>query len=116
MGDFNLIRRPKNRNKSGGDINLTQAFNEAISNMGIVELPLSSQAYTWPNRQQNPLLERLDWFFISQAWSLEFPRTKAKTLARDVSDHVPCIITIQTKVPKPRVFKFENFWLEHPTF
>jgi hypothetical protein len=53
---------------------------------------------------------------MSQAWSLEFPRTKAKTLSRDVSDHVPCIITIQTEVPKPRVFRFENFWLEHPAF
>jgi hypothetical protein len=53
---------------------------------------------------------------MSQAWSLEFHRTKAKTLSRDVSDHIPCIITIQTEVPKPRVFRFENFWLEHPAF
>jgi hypothetical protein len=33
MGDFNLIRRPEIRNKSGGDISLMNAFNEAISKL-----------------------------------------------------------------------------------
>jgi exonuclease III len=60
IGDFNLIRRPENRNKPGGDPNMMMAFNEAISKLGILELPLSGQQYTWSNMQQNPLLERLD--------------------------------------------------------
>jgi hypothetical protein len=54
--------------------------------------------------QQNPLIERLDWVFISQAWSLEYPRTMARTLTRDTSDHVPCAIFIKTEVSKPRIF------------
>jgi hypothetical protein len=41
VGGFNLIRRPKNRNKSGGDNNMMMAFNEAISKLGIIELPLA---------------------------------------------------------------------------
>jgi hypothetical protein len=69
VGGFNLIRRPENRNKPGGDNNMMMAFNEAISKLGIIELPLAGQEYTWSNNQQQPLLERLDWFFISQAWS-----------------------------------------------
>jgi exonuclease III len=116
MGDFYPIRRQENRNKPGGDPNLMIRFSDAVSKLGLVEIPLSVQAYTWSNKQQNPLLERLDWFFISQVWSLEFPGTKAKTLARDVSDHVPCLITIKTDVPKPRVFIFENYWLQHNSF
>jgi hypothetical protein len=40
---------------------------------------------------------------MSHAWSLEFPGTNVKTLTRDVSDHVPCAIIIQNKVPKSRV-------------
>jgi exonuclease III len=43
LGDFNLIIRPKNRNKPGGDSNLMLAFNEAISKLGIIEPPLSGQ-------------------------------------------------------------------------
>lgn len=92
------------------------AFNKAIHKLGILELPLSSQQYTWSSMQQNPLLERLDWFFISQVWSLEFPRTLARTLTRDLSDHVPCAIHIKTSVPRPRIFRFENFWKELKDF
>jgi hypothetical protein len=37
-------------------------------------------------------------------------------MAIDVSDNVPCAIMIQTEVPKPKIFRFENFWLEHSSF
>jgi hypothetical protein len=60
VGDFILIRRPENRNKPGGDNSMTMAFNEAISKLGIIELPLAGQEFTWSNNQQQPLLERLD--------------------------------------------------------
>jgi hypothetical protein len=64
VGGFNLIRLPENRNKPGGDINMMIAFNEAISKLGIIELPLTGQEFTWSNKQQQPLLERLDWFLF----------------------------------------------------
>jgi hypothetical protein len=51
LGDFNLIRRPENRNKPGGDPNLMMAFNEAISKLGMIELPLAGQGFTWSNKQ-----------------------------------------------------------------
>jgi hypothetical protein len=50
LRDFNLVRRPENRNKLGGDSHIMQAFNEAISNLGLLEIPLSWQAFTWSNR------------------------------------------------------------------
>ena len=40
VGDFNLIRKPENRNKPGGDISDMFLFNEALSTLGVVELPL----------------------------------------------------------------------------
>jgi hypothetical protein len=116
VGDFNLIRRSENRNKPGRDYNLMVAFNEAINKLGIIEVPVSGQAFIWSNHQQNPLLERLDWLFISQPWSLEFPDTKVKTLTRDTSDYVPCVISFKTGIPKPRIFRFDNFWLQHDYF
>jgi exonuclease III len=60
MGDFNFMRSPSDRNKEGGDINDMLLFNEAISNLGIIELPLKGRKFTWSNMQQDPLLERLD--------------------------------------------------------
>lgn len=40
MGDFNLIRHPENRNKPGGDFNNMFAFNQALSNLGLIKLLL----------------------------------------------------------------------------
>jgi hypothetical protein len=116
VGDFNLIRRPKDRNLVGGDINLMLKFNEAISNLDLVEIPLHGLSFTWSNRQREPLLQRLDWFFISQEWSVVYPETRARTLPRDISDHVPCLVSFKSKVPKPKIFRFENFWLQFEGF
>jgi len=34
----------------------------------------------------------------------------------EVSDHWPCVIEIKTNIPKGKVFRFENFWMEHESF
>ena len=65
VGDFDLYRNPKDRNKPGADYAEMMLFNDAISRLGLVELPLKGKRYTWTNKQQSPLLERLDWFFTS---------------------------------------------------
>lgn len=39
-----------------------------------------------------------------------------KPLVMETSDHVPCLVSINTNVPKGRVFRFENYWMEHPDF
>jgi exonuclease III len=46
MGDFNFIRKPSDRNKPGGDVNEMLLFNDAISNLGLVELPLKGRKFT----------------------------------------------------------------------
>ena len=46
LGDFNLIRSLTDRNKSGGDINETMLFNDAICNLGLIELPLKGRKFT----------------------------------------------------------------------
>jgi hypothetical protein len=75
VGDFNLIRGPENMNKSGGDVSFMLLFNEAISAQGWAEIPLQGRKFTWSNKQQSPLLERLDWFFSSCSWTLNYPNT-----------------------------------------
>jgi hypothetical protein len=92
------------------------AFNEAISKLCLNEIPLKGCKYTWTNKQQDPLLERLDWFFSSSSWVSYLPNTWASALSRDTSDHMSCLVTASTKVPKPNVFRFENYWLQHHQF
>jgi len=63
LRDFNFYRSVENRNREGGNINDTLIFNDAIGQLGLVEVPLKGRSYTWSNMQINPLLEQLDWFF-----------------------------------------------------
>lgn len=96
VGDFNLIRSPQDRNKPGGNISDMFMFNEAISALGLVDLPLQGRRYKWSNKQQPPLLEKLDWFFTSACWTLSFPNTVVWPMTMDAFDHVPCVIKIDT--------------------
>jgi hypothetical protein len=116
LGDFNMIRSPENRNKLGGDHLRMINFNLAISQLGLQEIPLKGQAYTWSNMQRHPLLEKLDWCFVSHAWSVNFPATSALSLTRGTSDHIPWMVNVQINVPKPHIFRFENYWLQLEDF
>lgn len=112
LGDFNLIRSQENRNRPGGNIEEMLIFNEAISTLGLTEIPLQGKKYTWSNMQSPPLLEKLDWVFTSNAWTLCYPETSVLGLTREPSDHCPCLVSISASIPRGKVFRFENFWLD----
>ena len=115
-GDFNLIRSSDNRNKPRGDITEMNQFNEVISDLGLVEIPFSGRNFTWSNTQADPLLVKLDWVFTSSNWTLTFPATFVLPLPRPISDHTPYVLHIGTSIPKANLFRFENFWVDHPGF
>lgn len=98
------------------NINEMLLFNDAISALGLIELPLFGKKYTWTNKQSSPLLERLDWFFSSSAWTTYYPNTTVSTLLLEILDHWPCNISISTSIPKGQLFRFENHWLHMPSF
>jgi hypothetical protein len=116
VGDFNLMRRPEDKNREGDDVNEMFLFNEAINRLSLIELPLHGRHFTWTNKQFPPLLERLDWFFSSNSWTSRYPNTLVKTLVMETSDHWPCVVEIGTKIPQGRIFRFENYWLNHDDF
>jgi hypothetical protein len=57
MGDFNFISQPSDRNKPRGNVNDMLIFNEAISNLGLIELPMKGGKFTCCNKQHDPLLK-----------------------------------------------------------
>jgi len=116
VGDFNLLRKPEDRNRHGGDIQEMFLFKEALSALGVVELPLQGRKYTWSNKQHPPLLKRLDWFFTSDEWTSLFPETSVSTLSMETSDHMPCLVTVSSNIPKGGTFRFENYLMEHEHF
>lgn len=112
MGDFNYIRYPNNRSRSGGNFSDMMKFNDAINSLALVEIPLKGRSFTWSNMQHAPLLEKLDWVFTSEAWTSQYPNTLVLPLAKPVSDHIPCQVQIGTHIPKAKIFRFENYWLQ----
>jgi len=46
LGYFNFYRSLDDRNKSGGNFQDTQIFNEVIDHLGLVELPLKGRGFT----------------------------------------------------------------------
>ena len=62
--------------------------------------------------QQSPLLEQLDWFFTSADWISSYPMTEVLPLDKTASNHVPCVVTIKTSIPKSKIFWFENYWVK----
>lgn len=116
VGDFNLMRKPEDRNKEGGDTNEMFMFNDAISALGWNEIVLQGRKYTWSNMQPSNLLQKIDWVFSSNAWTLKFPDTTMKGLEMTPSDHCPCLVNIATQIPRPKAFRSENYWLKLPDF
>jgi hypothetical protein len=81
-----------------------------------VELPLKGRKFTWSNMQQDPLLEKFDWFFTSASWTVSYPSTIVYPLVKPTSDHVPCVVAIGSKIPRAKIFRFENYWMQHSSF
>jgi hypothetical protein len=116
VGDFNFMRSTKNRNRPGADMNDIFIFNEIISYLGLLELPLKGRNFTWSNMQDQPLLQQIDWFFTSYCWISAYPNTLVSPLAKSTSDHTPCVVSISTVIPKANVFQFENHWIQQNGF
>jgi len=116
LGDFNLTRSPADKNT--GSFNLSDAtrFNDLISSIALVEIPLVDRAYTWSNRRVNPTLVRLDRCFVNLDWDACFPNTTLSSLTRFASDHVPLLACACTRVPRSVCFRFENSWLLNSQF
>lgn len=87
-------------------------FNAAISQLGINEVRLQGRRFTWTNMHTPPLMEKLDWIFISNSWEISYPTMSVCALDRISLDHCPCVVTISTAIPKSIVFRFENYWLQ----
>lgn len=114
LGDFNLLRHPAEKNTAGFRQAEADMFNDFINSNALIELPLLDRSFTWSSKRDRPTLEKIDRVFINNDWDLLFPNTSIASLTRFVSDHVPLIISIDTIIPRPALFRFENRWALRP--
>jgi endonuclease/exonuclease/phosphatase family metal-dependent hydrolase len=100
VGDFNFYHSVADINKLGGNVLDMNTFNSIISRLGIIEIPLKGQSFTWSNMQSDPLLVQLDWCFTSISWTVAIPNTLLVPLAKTTSDHIPCGAQVGSSIPR----------------
>lgn len=61
-------------------------------------------------------MSRLDRFLLSEEWIQTWGVVAQWALNRDVSDHCPIILKMDSQNWGPKPFRFINCWLEHKGF
>lgn len=76
IGDFNLIKNPKDKNNCRVDNRWMARFRAALNSASLKEIPLIGRNYNWSNEQTPPTLVRVDRAFCTADWALRFPTVK----------------------------------------
>jgi hypothetical protein len=84
-GDFNILRKAEEKNKSGGLNKWSSLFNSIIDQHGLVEFDLKNRLYTWSNNRSDPTFEKLDRFLASPDWDLAYNNISVLGLNRSFS-------------------------------
>ncbi|RVW17667.1 hypothetical protein CK203_071806 [Vitis vinifera] len=91
-------------------------FDDFIRDCDFIDSPLRSAPFTWSNLQEHPVCKRLDRFLYSNEWEQVFPQSLQEVLPRWTSDHWPIVLETNPFKWAPTPFRFENMWLQHPSF
>jgi endonuclease/exonuclease/phosphatase family metal-dependent hydrolase len=116
MGDFNLIRSPRDKSNDNFNTSEVASFNDFINNFGLIEIPLLDRQFTWSNLQDTPILACLDHVLVNSDWSFALSDSTLTSSSCPTSDHVPLHLSASSKAPRSAVFQMENSWLLHSSF
>jgi len=111
-GDFNIIRKPDEKNNDNYSDRWPFLFNAVIDALNLRELDLSGRKFTWPNNLLSPTFEKLDRILCCTDFESKFAHSTVLALSREISDHTPLLFS--TNNPSSTYqppFKFELGWL-----
>jgi exonuclease III len=116
-GDFNLIRNNKERNKGQGDPKLMELFNDFIGDFQLRDLHINGVKFSWTNKQQDPIMEKLDRVLMTSSWDIQYANSYAWFKARVGSDHSPLVLdTGEKREPRTKYFYFQERWFHLDNF
>nr|KYP66721.1 Transposon TX1 uncharacterized [Cajanus cajan] len=118
MGDFNSVRKVTERvGVNGGNVGAVEIgdFNNFISDLGIVEVPLIGRSFTW-YRPNGRAKSRIDRIFVSRDWFDQWPGSIQMVLDRNISDHCPILLKNVEVDWGPKPFRFLDCWLHDKDF
>lgn len=86
-GDFNVTYFADESNKEGPATSAVRDFADWIQFHNLIDMPPSGYSFIWSNNQEQPILSRLDRFFISPSWLELFPKMPQRILSRSTTMH-----------------------------
>jgi hypothetical protein len=110
LGDFNMIRRAREKNKGSINRRVMRQFNNTIDDLHLLELELTDRAFTWSNEQMSPTMTRIDRFFATTEWHDLFPSADIHSMCTMTSDHCPLLLQSHSSGTFYQGFRFESFW------
>ncbi|KAL6316269.1 hypothetical protein AAG906_017899 [Vitis piasezkii] len=93
-----------------------QDFDGFIRECELFDPPLRNAPFTWSNIQESFVCKRLDRFLYSNEWEHFFSQSLQEVLPRWTSDHWPIVLDTNPFKWGLTPFRFENMWLQHPSF
>jgi exonuclease III len=110
LGDFNMIRRAREKNKGSINRRVMRQFNNTIDDLHLLEFELTDRAFTWSNEQMSPTMTRIDRIFATTEWHDLFPSADIHSMCTMTSDHCPLLLRSHSSGTFYQGFRFESFW------
>lgn len=117
-GDFNAILSLDDSSGAGThDTRSIADFSAFVSQTDLCEMPTIGGIYTWTGvRRNGRVWRKLDRYFFNVAWLTFLPNCSVELLSRATSDHNPLLLSIAPPIQTKKVFRFQNMWLQRPSF
>ena len=116
IGDFNLIADASNKNNMNINQRMMAAFRRFINELELRDMYLHGRKYTWTNEQQIATKVKLDRVLYNDPWMTAHPCCLLASLATDMSDHCPLLLSTDVSFKPPRHFRFDNYWVKFEGF
>lgn len=109
-GEFNSIGSESER--KGVEVHTRQdemgCFKEFMSEVGLVDLPLIGQRYTW-YKPDGTAMSRLDRFLLLDMWLESWPQLSQWGMQRGLRNHYPIVLKENDVNWGPKPFRMLNF-------
>lgn len=111
VGPFNIIRRVQEWFPQGRITRGMRKFNNFIATVHLMEIPLSSDKFTWSREGSVIPQSLIDRFLISNIWDETFANTRVTRQVRILSNHFPILLEVGSFKWRPPPFRLKG-WLD----